>query len=60
MNKNISDFIRTLSEKDKKTLSQKCLKLVEEVGELARIILPYDSAHGTITDLLTEKLYSKK
>jgi len=44
---NISDFIKTLSIKDKKTLSQKGLKLVEEVGELARVILPYDSAHGT-------------
>jgi hypothetical protein len=44
---NINDFIKTLSIKDKKTLSQKGLKLVEEMGELARIILPYDSAHGT-------------
>ena len=33
--------------KDKKTLSQKGLKLAEEVGELAKAILPYDSAHGT-------------
>ena len=44
---NINDFIKNLSIKDKKTLSQKGLKLVEEMGELARIILPYDSAHGT-------------
>jgi len=44
---NINDFIKTLSIKDKKTISQKGLKLVEEMGELARIILPYDSAHGT-------------
>ena len=44
---NINDFIKILSIKDKKTLSQKGLKLVEEVGELARVILPYDSAHGT-------------
>jgi len=44
---NISDYIKDLSIKDKKTLSQKTLKLVEEVGELARVILPYDSAHGT-------------
>jgi NTP pyrophosphatase (non-canonical NTP hydrolase) len=44
---NINDFIKTLSIKDKKTLSQKTLKLVEEVGELSRVILPYDSAHGT-------------
>jgi NTP pyrophosphatase (non-canonical NTP hydrolase) len=44
---NINDFIKNLSLKDKKTLSQKTLKLVEEVGELSRVILPYDSAHGT-------------
>jgi NTP pyrophosphatase (non-canonical NTP hydrolase) len=33
---NINNFIKTLSEKDKKTLSQKGLKLVEEIGELAQ------------------------
>lgn len=44
---NINEFIKNLSIKDKKTLSQKGLKLSEEVGELARVILPYDSAHGT-------------
>lgn len=47
MNKFLDDFIKDLSIKDKKTLSQKGLKLVEEVGELARAILPYDSAPGT-------------
>lgn len=44
---NINGYIKDLSIKDKKTLSQKTLKLVEEVGELSRVILPYDSAHGT-------------
>jgi len=44
---NINEYIKNLSIKDKKTLSQKGLKLVEEMGELARVILPYDSAHGT-------------
>lgn len=43
----IDEFIKDLSIKDKKTLSQKGLKLAEEVGELAKVILPYDSAHGT-------------
>ena len=47
MNKNILDYIRSLSMKDKKTLSQKALKTCEEVGELAKSILPFDSAHGT-------------
>lgn len=43
----IEEYVKELSNKDKKTLSQKALKLVEEVGELARVVLPYDSAHGT-------------
>lgn len=45
--RDINNYIKSLSLKDKKTLSQKCLKLTEEVGELAKAILPYDSAHGT-------------
>lgn len=36
-----------LSEKDKKNLSQKALKVSEEGGELAKVILPYDNADGT-------------
>lgn len=43
----MNNFIKELSIKDKKTLSQKTLKMVEEVGELAKVILPYDSAPGT-------------
>lgn len=43
----LKNFIRTLSLKDKKTLSQKALKTCEEVGELAKVILPFDSATGT-------------
>jgi NTP pyrophosphatase (non-canonical NTP hydrolase) len=48
MNKFINDFIKDLSIKDNKTLSQKVLKVVEEVGELAKVILPFDSAPGTM------------
>jgi len=44
----LTDFIRTLSEEDTKTLSQKALKVCEEVGELAKVILPFDNASGTI------------
>lgn len=47
MSNYLNNFIKDLSIKDKKTLSQKGLKLAEEVGELARAILPYDSAPGT-------------
>ena len=47
MKKEFLDYIQTLSVRDKKTLAQKGLKLTEEVGELAKVILPYDSAYGT-------------
>lgn len=46
MNK-IFDFIQNLSENDKKSLSQKALKACEEVGELAKVILPYENAPGS-------------
>jgi NTP pyrophosphatase (non-canonical NTP hydrolase) len=39
--------IKDLSLADKKTLSQKALKAAEEVGELAKVILPYDNAPAT-------------
>jgi NTP pyrophosphatase (non-canonical NTP hydrolase) len=42
-----NEFIKQLSLNDKKTLSQKALKTCEEVGELAKAVLPFDSAHGT-------------
>jgi len=44
---NLNNYIKSLSIKDKKTLSQKALKTCEEVGELAKAILPFDSAPGT-------------
>lgn len=47
MKKDLSDFIRSLTAKDKKTLSQKALKTTEEVGEMAKAILPFENADGT-------------
>jgi len=47
MNKELLDYIQKLSKNDKKTLSQKALKVSEECGELAKVILPYDNAAGT-------------
>ncbi len=47
MNKELLDYIKALSLKDKKTLSQKALKVSEETGELARVVLPFDNAHGS-------------
>lgn len=47
MNEDLLNYIRELSLKDYKTLSQKALKTVEEVGELAKVVLPYENAPGT-------------
>lgn len=60
MSSDIEQMIEALSRADKKTLSQKALKAVEELGELAGNILPYDNAYATrhrfaeSTDLLEE------
>ena len=48
MRSNIYEFIKTLSENDKKNLTGKALKTSEEVGELAKAILPYENASGTL------------
>lgn len=47
MNQQLLNFIKQLSERDKKNLSQKALKAAEEVGELAKAVLPFDNAYGT-------------
>ncbi len=47
MDTRLLDYIRTLTKTDKKTLSQKTLKLAEEVGELAKVILPFENAFAT-------------
>jgi NTP pyrophosphatase (non-canonical NTP hydrolase) len=48
MNKELLKYIKDLSINDKKTLSQKALKVSEESGELARVTLPLDNAAGTV------------
>lgn len=48
MNQEVLSFIRNLSESDKKNLCQKALKTTEEVGELAKAILPFENAAGTL------------
>lgn len=47
MNKEILDRIKTLTERDGKSLSQKALKVSEEAGELAKVVLPFENAHAT-------------
>jgi NTP pyrophosphatase (non-canonical NTP hydrolase)/ribosomal protein S8E len=46
-NKKLIGFIKQLSKTDKKNLTQKTLKTVEEVGELAKVVLPYENAFAT-------------
>jgi NTP pyrophosphatase (non-canonical NTP hydrolase) len=46
-NKETLDFIKELSLKDKKTLTEKLGKVTEEAGELARVTLPFDNIDGT-------------
>jgi len=48
MRPDILDAIKQLTAADPKTLSQKSLKLFEEGGELAKSVLPYESAAGTL------------
>ena len=47
MDKKLIDYIQNLTRSDRKTLGQKALKLSEEVGELAKVILPYENAYAT-------------
>jgi hypothetical protein len=54
MNQNFRDYVRHLSKQDRKTLSQKVLKVGEEFGELAKVALPFDNAYAT-THRFTER-----
>jgi NTP pyrophosphatase (non-canonical NTP hydrolase) len=47
MKKELQEYIKELSLRDEKTLSQKALKVSEETGELAKVILPFENASGT-------------
>lgn len=53
MDKELRDYIEKLSNRDKKTITQKALKCAEETGELARKVLPYEDAHGTTHRFIT-------
>ena len=43
----INEYIKQLSLNDKKTITQKTLKLAEELGELSKVILPFEGAYAT-------------
>jgi len=46
-------YVSRLSETDQKTLTEKTLKATEELGELARVVLPYDNAFATTHRFVT-------
>lgn len=48
MNKEILDYVKLLTKKDKKSLIAKALKTSEEVGELSKKILPFANSQGTL------------
>lgn len=54
MNSDFLKYVRHLSKQDRKSLSQKALKTCEEVGELAKVVLPYENAYAT-THRFTER-----
>lgn len=47
MDQNLLKHVRVLTSRDEKTLTQKTLKTVEEVGELAKVVLPFENAFAT-------------
>jgi NTP pyrophosphatase (non-canonical NTP hydrolase) len=47
MNRELLQYVKELSRGDRKSFSQKVIKLFEEGGELAKKALPFDDAHGT-------------
>lgn len=47
MDNKLFEYIKFLTDNDKKTLSEKVNKLFEEGGELAKKVLPYSSSPGT-------------
>ena len=47
MTPDLISLVQSLSKSDTKTLSQKTLKTTEEVGELAKSVLPYGNAFAT-------------
>jgi hypothetical protein len=47
LNPDLVKFLQALSKSDKKNLTEKALKTSEECGEIARVVLPYQSAFAT-------------
>ncbi len=54
MRLDVLEIVKKLTLNDKKTLCQKALKLTEEVGELAKVVLPFENAAGTTHRFTTD------
>lgn len=54
MDQSLLDYIRSLSARDAKTLTQRALKLAEETGELAKVALPFENAPSTLHRIATK------
>jgi NTP pyrophosphatase (non-canonical NTP hydrolase) len=55
MNLNLIKYIKDLTKNDKKSLIEKLGKLTEEVGELAKYILPFEGAYATNHRVVNKK-----
>lgn len=53
MRSDVLAYIQKLSLRDGKSISQKGLKLMEEVGELAKAVLPFENAQATTHRFVT-------
>lgn len=48
MNKETKELVEKLSKNDPKTLKEKVLKTMEELGELSKAVLPFEGAPGSL------------
>lgn len=55
MNDQLLDYIKHLSGVDRKNLTQKSLKAVEEMGDLAKVVLSYENAFATTHRFVTRE-----
>jgi dimeric dUTPase (all-alpha-NTP-PPase superfamily) len=55
MRSDLLAYVKALSLADKKTITQKVLKLQEECGELAKAALPFDNAYATTHRFVTSQ-----
>lgn len=60
MDQALLDYVRSLSARDAKSLTQCALKLSEETGELAKVVLPFENAPSTRHRLATKSAVAEE